>query len=247
MLLDDDRSLAIVAGPPAVPGLAVPEGLDARSQLPPRLTDATLMDWEGLTRWETHVVAHLAGPDAGADVPERAVDALGRHADRLARWTPGPRALTDLVATIGHERRDATEAGGASRGVDAVRRLRSLDLARDACRPPWTWPAAPSNLEAADAAWVAPAWPAWARVVRRYLAAKAFASWMPYRLDAARGLVAWLGLALDVLRVECARVCGDAGRPLDRDLLVDALRRADLLLVHYADDVAMARALGGRR
>jgi hypothetical protein len=70
---------------------------------------------------------------------------------------------------------------------------------------------------------------------------------MPYRLDAARGLVAWLGLALDVLRVECARVCGDAGRPLDRDLLVDALRRADLLLVHYADDVAMARALGGRR
>jgi hypothetical protein len=114
---------------------------------------------------------------------------------------------------------------------------------RRACRPPWTWPAASADLAAADAAWVAPEWPRWTRVVRRYLAAKAFASWMTYRLDASRGLVAWLTVALDVLRVECVRACAAAGRPLARDLVIDAVRRADLLLVHYADGDAVAEAM----
>jgi hypothetical protein len=245
MLVDDDRPLAIVAGPHAVPGLAVPEGLDARAQLPPRLTDATLADWEGLSRWEAHVVAYLAGRDAAADPPERALLDLRQHADRLAAWTPGRDPLVQAVAALDREP-DATpgiETLDDARGPASDRRFHSLEIARSACRAPWSWPAAPPDLAAADAAFVAPAWASWARVVRRYLAAKAFASWMTYRLDAARGLVGWLGLALDVLRVECARVSADAGRPLDRGLLVDALRRADLLLVHYADGATMATSL----
>ncbi len=52
MIFDDDGPVTIVDGPPAVPGRAVPEGLDARAALPPRLTDRVLTDLEGLTAWE---------------------------------------------------------------------------------------------------------------------------------------------------------------------------------------------------
>jgi len=79
--------------------------------------------------------------------------------------------------------------------------------------------------------------------VRRYLATKAFGAWVTYQADAARGLVRWLQLAHDVLRVEAARACGEANRPLDGDLLFTAVRQTDLLLTHYADGLAVARSL----
>jgi hypothetical protein len=244
VLVDDDRPVAIVAGPEPVPGVDVPEGLDARGQLPPRLTDRTLADWEGLSAWEAFVVARLTGPRAGRDVPERALLDLARDADRLARWRPGTSTLRDAIAELdGARDRAPLRVGSGPPMLDTAGAARSLDLVRQACRAPWTWPAAPPDLGAADAAWVAPVWPEWTRVVRRYLAAKAFASWMTYRLDASRGLVTWLTVALDVLRVECVRACAAAGRPLARDLLIDAVRRADLLLVHYADAGAIAEAI----
>jgi hypothetical protein len=46
-----------------------------------------------------------------------------------------------------------------------------------------------------------------------------------------------------VLRAEAARGCAEAGRTLDGDLLKEAVRRADLLLVHLADPEALARRL----
>ena len=108
---------------------------------------------------------------------------------------------------------------------------------------PWTWPAAPVNVDELDRAFVAPVWPEAGPLVRRYLAAKAFGAWVTYQADAARGLVRWLQLAHDVLRVEAARACGDARRSLDGDLLLVAVRQSDLLLTHYADGLAVAQAL----
>ena len=104
----------------------------------------------------------------------------------------------------------------------------------------------PSGLEGAvdaDARWVAPAWPALARPIRRWLAAKAFASWIALQGDGLRTTVLGLRVALDVLRVEAARGCAEAGHELDHDLLKGAVRRADLLLVHLADPEALARRL----
>ena len=89
-----------------------------------------------------------------------------------------------------------------------------------------------------------PAWGDYAGAVRRYLAAKAFGAWITYQADAAVSLAAWLTLCHAVLRIECARACGAASRPLDRELLVHAIRQSDLLLCHYADSLAIARTLG---
>jgi hypothetical protein len=244
MIVDGDAPVTIVAGPPAVPGRAIPEGLDVREALPPRLTEQVLMDLDGLTAWEAHAVAVLAGPAAEAS-PERAVARLAEDARRLASWNPASgtalgRTVADL-ATVGSSA--ATDAAVA-RLADAGAWPAWFAVAASTCCGAWLADDPPALLADVDARHVGPVWSRHAGAVRRYLAAKAFGSWITYQADAAVSLAAWLALCHAVLRVECARACGDAGRPLDRDLLVQAIRQADLLLVHYVDSLAIATALG---
>lgn len=242
MLVDDVRPVTIVAGPAAVPGREVPEGLDARGQLPPRLSARVLADWDGFTAWEAHIVNVLAGSDAVDATAERALARLAGDAEVLASWTPHAGALVDAVArrsTLGWvDAADSVDVGAA-----AVRREASAAVVRATCRAPWTWPDPPADVRALDARWVAPVWTSHAAVVRRYLAARAFGAWASYRIDAARGLVTWLCVVLDVLRMECAVQCAAASRALDREQLTAAIRQADLLLLHYADEGAVAEVL----
>jgi hypothetical protein len=251
LLFAHEGPVTIVPGPPAVSGIAVPEGLDVRDELPPRLTPGVLMDLEALTAWEQLVVQTLAGPDAPAGTPAEALALLRAYAERLVVWTPGD---APLVAMIGGLPAAEGTAGGegpftsAERGSDGgpyrlERQRRAMRVVAQTCRAPWTWPATPANVDALDRAFVAPEWPAATAIVRRYLAAKAFGAWVTYQADAARGLVRWLQLAHDVLRVEAARACGAANRSLDGDLLLTAVRQTDLLLTHYADGLAVARSL----
>jgi hypothetical protein len=88
--------------------------------------------------------------------------------------------------------------------------------------------------------WVAAGWTELAPAVSRWLAAKAFGSWLALHAEGLRTAVLGLRVALGVLRAEAARGCAEAGRALDAELLVQALRRADLLLVHLADPEALA-------
>jgi len=68
------------------------------------------------------------------------------------------------------------------------------------------------------------------RPICRWLAAKAFASWLVLQGAGLRTAVLGLRVALGVLRAEAARGGAEAGRALDAELLKDAVRRADLLL-----------------
>ena len=238
LLVDHDGPVEIVPGPSAVPGTGVPEGLDAREELPPLLTPTVLMDLEALSAWERHVVRTLAGPGAPAGPPEQVLHLLQAQAERLRKWVPGHARLTaciDELSQAGVE--DVPQRQAGTEAHDSPRRRRSLRAAAGTCRAPWTWPAPPEDLDSLDRRFVAPMWSASSPVVRRYLAAKAFGAWITYQADAARGLVTWLQMALDVLRVEAARACGLADTPLDRDRLLRAVRQADLLLVHYAGPV----------
>jgi hypothetical protein len=79
--------------------------------------------------------------------------------------------------------------------------------------------------------------------IRRWLAAKAFASWATLQGEGLRTTVASLRLALEVLRAEAGRGVSEAGRPIDAELLKEAFRRADLLLVHLASPETLARRL----
>jgi hypothetical protein len=94
------------------------------------------------------------------------------------------------------------------------------------------------------------------RVVNRFLASKAFASWCAYESRGIRTLVAELFVSEVVLRVECERACRAAGRVpfdgrnsdaqgrLDRSLTIEAIRQSDLLLMHLIDRRQMIAWLG---
>ena len=69
----------------------------------------------------------------------------------------------------------------------------------------------------------------------RYRAAKVFASWAVYTDDGLAAVRRVANIADAVLRVEAVRQCVTAGRQLDAELLKQAIRQSDLLLVHYAD------------
>jgi len=116
-----------------------------------------------------------------------------------------------------------------------------LDELVRACVPAGLGAAAqPAALGEIDAALVQPGWPALSRPIKRYLAAKAFASWIPWHGRGLRWTVTALAAARAVLLVEAARQCGLAGRVLDRPLLVEAIRQSDLLLVHKVSPKKLA-------
>ena len=81
---------------------------------------------------------------------------------------------------------------------------------------------------------VRPHWHVWDGPLKRYLAAKAFASWTAYQGRGFLTIVRGLDAALALVRVEAARQCRDAGRPLDAALLQEAFREADFALNHLA-------------
>ena len=110
-----------------------------------------------------------------------------------------------------------------------------FDRARAAVPVPLSWPQTPTHLESIFFTSVAPAWPKFEDVLTRYAAAKAFASWSLYLGDGIEAAEQTARIAHAVLRIECARQCRAFGRPLDRELLSNAIEQSDLLLVHYAD------------
>jgi hypothetical protein len=79
--------------------------------------------------------------------------------------------------------------------------------------------------------------------VRHWLAAKAFASWLALQGEGLRTTVLGVRLALAVLRAEAARDAAEGAGPGGSTGLLEAIRRADLLLVHLADPEALARRL----
>lgn len=115
-----------------------------------------------------------------------------------------------------------------------------FDRARSAVPQPWEWPAAPEHLEGVWSTAVAPRWHRFADVLTRYAAAKIFASWSLYLGDGLEAAAQTARIASAVLRIEAARQCAFFGRPLDRELLTEAIRQTDLLLVHYADPQLLA-------
>jgi Fe-S-cluster containining protein len=237
LLFRDDRGLDVVADPPAFPPGGEYDGLDARETLP-LLRPGVFLDWDAHRVWEEHAVATLGREDL---TPEQALARLGRDADAACRWTP---ERGSLAAFLGHLAA-AEQDEAAVHEMPFADALAAWRLAAS-CVPagaPQGVPLSELALTASDADHVVPAWPVHGRTVRRYLAAKAFASWCGVQGEGLPTAMAFLQTALGVLRVEAARACGGAGRTLDAPALRQALRAADLLLVHLAEPDALARRL----
>jgi Fe-S-cluster containining protein len=231
-----DPLLGIVEGPPGFPPTWPYEGLDARTALPPLLRPGVLMSWAAYERWENHAVATLARENLG---PHEALLRLSALAERIRLWETGDGSF-DAFLERALRRDQESDEPPASAPVDVLEAWRTV---AGAVPHAHLVQAPPAELAETDGRLVAPAWSSFARPVRRFLAARAFASWLALQGEGLRTTVAGLRLALGVLRAEAARGCREAGRTLDVKILTEAVRRADLLLVHLASPVALARRL----
>lgn len=239
-LLFDDRPLVIADMPPAFPPGFPYDPLDARDALPPLLQPRVLLGLPAFDRWEREVVALCAEETRTAEGALAAVEAL---TEAIRRWQPD-REPFDAAMDAALEAARATEhAGGA---FEAERAIRDYLLVLGAVPDAFKGIAPPpsSSLAAeADARYVAHSWPAFAGPVRRYLAAKAFGSWLAYQGRGLRTAVSLMRVALSILRLHAATNCTELDRPLDRDTLICAIRRTDELLVHLASQQTLADRL----
>jgi Fe-S-cluster containining protein len=231
-LFRDDVPLAIVESPAAFPpadydGLAV-----TADDLPPLLRPDVLMDDPGYSAWERQMVAVCAA----APSAEAAVATLARDASVLRTWTGGGEALEHAVARLPHD----VVAAAAPASLDASLRAHAEAMA---CVPDDLRPEPDeAGLGEAYERFVREPWGGFSRVLRNYVAAKAFASWTAYQGRGVATIVRGLEAALALVRVEAARQCRDTTAPLDADRLKEAIRQADFILNHLAvgEDLAAA-------
>ena len=232
LLFRDDVPLEIVESPPAFPP-ADYDGLTAtRDDLPPLLRPNVLMDVDGYSAWERHMVAVCA---AAADA-ESALATMALDAASLRSWRGGGGELVAAVARLPQE--IVHGAPHASLEISLTAYREAMQCVSQEMRPEPD----EAGLAEAFAAYVVPEWHRFAAPLRRYVAAKAFASWTAYQGCGVATIVRGLEAALAIVRVEAARQCRDARAPLDADLLKEAFRHADFILNHLAVGEELAAA-----
>jgi Fe-S-cluster containining protein len=146
--------------------------------------------------------------------------------DRLDRETRSvDAALRDLRRACDHLR-----AWTPSEGPLAGRLDNMLDIV-DAGPKVGTSPSLPASEE--EEAFIRP--------LCRYAAAKFFGSWCWYQGAGLRTVIRSVEAALAEVRAEAARQSRQHGRMLDRSILRESIRQADLRLVHLASREALAR------
>jgi len=256
LLLDGDEPLAIVANPRAFPPGRAYDGLTTHDDWPPLLRPGVLFDSESFTEWERYLVRTTGSSTMSVELTLARIAGTG---ERLRRWTTAEGPLFDWSVRVLTPSEDDSELIGSgeigeagSRHDDWAAASRYEALTRTAAytRTCATVPAGLSSpalspaLASIDEAFVQPAWAAHARLVLRYLGTRAFGSWTAYQSRGIRTQIGELFIAATVLRVECARACEQAGRVLDRDTLLQAVRASDWLLVHLVDREALMAWLG---
>ena len=235
-LFRDDVPIEIVESPPAFPeadydGLVVKAG-----EWPPLLHPQMLTDLDGYAAWERHMVSRCA--DA-ALTPEGVIATLERDAAHGARRQAVRRRV---------DRRCDRDRGASASGVfAALPETLDTSLARHEevmAAVPDEWKPQPDEHDLAEVFQrdVRPRWHHWQAPLKRYLAAKAFASWTAYQGRGLLTIVRGLDAALALVRVEAARQCRDAKRPLDEALMREAFRYADYSLNHLASGDELAEA-----
>ena len=237
MLCRTDTRLQIERRPQASDGIAC-EGLDARDTLPPLLRPGMLHSLDSYAAWERFQVDVLA--DERRSV-ESAMATIGLCAELVRGWTP---ALGTLEGHLARAVARAVAQHTADAPGAPVRN--ALSLAQEVWAsypPPLVGPGPVDDFEGSWTRLAAPDWPTLARPVRHYLAARAFGSWIAYQGAGIRTAVHASRTALALLQIECVRRCQAGKRALDGEILLEAVRAADLALVHLAAPDLLTRRL----
>jgi hypothetical protein len=230
-LLFEDTPIQLVVNPPAFPRGAEYDGLDARGAFPPLLRPGVLMDWDTLAAWDRFAFDRLDRETHDVDAALQDLMAVG---EALRGWTPADGPLVQRLRTA------IVGAASASAGV-RLQPAWQLDADVRALTPAAAPALRPDEFDDAWTRWVEPMWPAFTRPLCRYVAAKLCGNWCWYQGDGLRTLLRSVEAALAIVRVEAARHGQQHRRMLDRSLLHESVRQADLLLVHLSSREALAR------
>ncbi len=243
-LLFEDVLLAIVDGPGAFPPDETYEGLDALDALPPLIAPGMLMDLESYDAFERHMVDVFARSSSAA----LALDRLAEDVERLRTWKPTQGRLVDAVAQLTIDTRlQAHGTGPTAQACEGGVRDIYARLNRSAvthAMPSELRRLADHGVSSRQTDRYVVRWDEWEPVLCRYLAARAFASWMAYQGRGLRTVIASLYVALDLVHAEACARAAEAGRALDRSMLKEAIRQTDLQFAHQADSQRLADALG---
>jgi hypothetical protein len=217
------------------------EGLDARDVLPPLLRPGMLTDHGGYDAWERRAISVLARDDLTA---ARALDIIRSATLAVQEWRPGPvslRATVDREFDIASARKpDQADTGDLGGNARALRD--ELDVARVQLAVSSVLPGLPRP--SIDEGFVGVIPREFDGVVRAYLAARLFGNWVAYHGQGLHAVVEYLQVALAVLKMEAARHRARVAPSSPWQTVIDAIRNADLLLVHLADAKTLSRLLG---
>ena len=233
-LFRDDVRIEIIESPPAFPQ-ADYEGLVVTSDdWPPLLRPDCLADVQSYSAWERHMVERCADE---ALSPESVIATLGRDA-RIVR-TVSPVTGSVIVNAI-----ERLPVDGIDAPVPTVLDASLTHYLEVLTAIPDEWRPEPDTRDLTECyrRHVVEEWTGFAAPLKRYLAAKAFASWTAYQGRGFLTIVRGLEAALALVRVEAVRRCRDAERRLDEDLLREAFRDADFALNHLASGDELAEA-----
>ena len=230
-LLFSPAPVTIVAAPASIALDGGAEGLDATVTLPPLLRPGMLMDWDGYRAWERGAIDVLCTGGASAD---DAVASLESKTLAVQDWSPGDETLAACVT------RGFGGTFDLNRPTEPACEGADYALALAAVPEGLTIPF-PSPVESIDVGRIELIWSEFEAVVRRYLAARLFACWWPYLGLDLRGVLRAIQVHVSVLRTRIgARLAlGDRGRAA----LLEAIREADLLMVHLADGPTLATGI----
>jgi hypothetical protein len=232
--LADGGTLSIVSAHAPLLLTSAMEGLDAREVLPPLIRPGLLSDMAGYDTWERAAVDVFAHPDS---TYQQCLTKLTGATERVREWRPGVISMSDYVsAAFEQPQIDCREL--SSRDERLVERAAALT----------------ANLTGGDVVGIPQFEAQWTRRIgkpaawfnrsmKRYLGARVFGNWLAYQGRGLRSIVEWLRTCAAIVRYFALRHAIESERELDERDFIEAVRSADLLLLHVLDSAAFARTI----
>ncbi|MBX7187379.1 MAG: hypothetical protein K1Y01_19705 [Vicinamibacteria bacterium] len=222
LLFDEAPDFGLVQAPLAFPPDWPFEGLDVREAYSPLLRPGVLLGFDGLQAFEDGAIALLSRAPLWT-----ALAALRTTTESIRSWDVKAGPLHDFVARRFIE---AAERPGGSSAADPRPTLvasltegTQVRVGLPEFRP--DPPLVPGPVDLA---------------LRKYLAARLVASWVMFQGSDLRTVVRYLGLCLDTVCLFAS--AQEPGEP-DSTRWAEAIRNADLWILHYCDPERLARNL----
>jgi hypothetical protein len=224
-------ALTIVEARPPLRLSAPVEGLDARDALPPLLRPGLLCDMEGYDAWERAGISLFGDSDRGF---EDCLSILAVATESIRGWNPGGGTLAARVRAGFQTAADGRVALAWS-NARMIERVRLLTIGRvgndliplDGFDDTWN-----------DHAGKRLVW--FNSAMKNYLASRLFANWIAYQGRGLRTIVEWLRTCAAAVGHELLRRSQSIAPPDPADF-IEAVRSADLLLLHVLDSASFAR------